>query len=88
MKEYDEDTIEVGDVVKYYVKATEYNDGMVRYGLVDAFKHGEVVVRTADIIYDRDTGLYVAVKHGPYSKYVKVIRPLHEVTKLPIEEMI
>lgn len=76
MKEYDEDVIEVGDILAFQSKVTTT---LERYGKLDRFDGDNVIMRT--------TAMTTNSKHGPF-RGIMVIRPLNRVRKLRVEELI
>lgn len=85
LDDYDEDTIKLGDIVKF--KATVKEGDPIRYGKVCSYKYGQVQMYMAISYWDFEIDNYVR-QHMDFSDTVKVTRNLDEITKLKIEELI
>ena len=87
MKDYDEDKISVGDVVKFTLR----DQGYVRYGKVYLVKEGAVYMRPSQLVIDAEatnrSNQYIVTRRD-FNSTTAVIRYIHEVTKLKIEELI
>lgn len=87
MNEYDEDVIEIGDVVEYEIYV-HTGDNMIGYGKVYRIKDNDVHIHGAGINWNASNNTHLVNKHGPYLSNYDTIRPISNVRKLGIEEFL